>query len=225
MTSPITKDKSRLPRKTLSSQLDRLDAILDGLAENLNDAVAQAVKDAVGLAIKEAVQGVLTEVLANPELLNKLRPEPGPRAGLPIPATPPPAVKRPGWLSRLAGTAQDACGKAANLLRQACRQVAQRACGAWESLWSCLTKAATRVKVLGRGVGAMLRGAAGVAWQLGQPLLIALGVGVALGLGGFLAGPVVSAAVNGIAGFLGSLVASTVNSQRQARTGVEHRQT
>jgi hypothetical protein len=51
MTNPITKDNGRLPRKTLSAQLDRLDDILDGLADSLNGAVAQAVKDAVGLAV------------------------------------------------------------------------------------------------------------------------------------------------------------------------------
>jgi hypothetical protein len=37
-------------KKTLSFQLDRLDTILDGLAEALNGAVAEAVKEAVGPA-------------------------------------------------------------------------------------------------------------------------------------------------------------------------------
>src|SRR6516225_2816140 len=55
-------------RKSLSEQIDRLDKILDGLAEALNGAVADAVTQAVGLAVKEAVQTVLTEVLSNPDL-------------------------------------------------------------------------------------------------------------------------------------------------------------
>lgn len=62
-------------RKTLASQLDRLDTILDTLSEGLNEAAASAVEKAVGLAVKqavgqavaqavhEAVQAVLTEVL------------------------------------------------------------------------------------------------------------------------------------------------------------------
>ena len=42
-------------RKTLASQIDRLDSILDGLAENLNEAVADSVKGAVTVAVQEAV--------------------------------------------------------------------------------------------------------------------------------------------------------------------------
>jgi hypothetical protein len=60
-------------RKSLSEQIDRLDKILDGLAEALNGAVADAVTQAVGLAVKEAVQTVLTEVLANPDLRAQLQ--------------------------------------------------------------------------------------------------------------------------------------------------------
>jgi hypothetical protein len=60
-------------RKSLSEQIDRLDKILDGLAEALNGAVADAVTQAVGLAVKEAVQTVLTEVLSNPDLRAQLQ--------------------------------------------------------------------------------------------------------------------------------------------------------
>ena len=60
-------------RKSLASQIDRLDTMLDGLADGLNEAVAQAVQGAVALAVKEAVQAVLTEVLTNPAVLAKLQ--------------------------------------------------------------------------------------------------------------------------------------------------------
>jgi hypothetical protein len=66
-----TTTNSRL-RKSLADEIDRLDAILDGLANALNESVAAAVKEAVGLAVKEAVQAVLTEVLANPAVLELL---------------------------------------------------------------------------------------------------------------------------------------------------------
>jgi hypothetical protein len=66
-----TTTNSRL-RKSLADEIDRLDAILDGLANALNESVATAVKEAVGLAVKEAVQAVLTEVLANPAVLQLL---------------------------------------------------------------------------------------------------------------------------------------------------------
>jgi hypothetical protein len=53
-------------RKSLAEQIDRLDAILDGLSDALNESVAAAVSEAVGVAVKEAVQAVLAEVLTNP---------------------------------------------------------------------------------------------------------------------------------------------------------------
>jgi hypothetical protein len=56
------------PRKTLASQLDRLDGILDGL----DSALAGAVQEAVEQAVKQAVQAVLTEVLTNRELQEQL---------------------------------------------------------------------------------------------------------------------------------------------------------
>jgi hypothetical protein len=56
-------------RKTLASQLDRLDGILDGLDVALSGAVSEAVEQAV----KQAVQAVLTEVLTNRDLQEQLR--------------------------------------------------------------------------------------------------------------------------------------------------------
>jgi hypothetical protein len=64
------------PRKTLASQIDRLDGILDGL----DAALAGAVQDAVEQAVKQAVQAVLTEVLTNRQLQEELR-----RASQPAP--------------------------------------------------------------------------------------------------------------------------------------------
>lgn len=50
-------------KKTLAYQLDRLDSILDGLADALNGAVADAVKQAVGAAAREAVKVALAEAV------------------------------------------------------------------------------------------------------------------------------------------------------------------
>jgi hypothetical protein len=60
-------------RKSLAEQIDRLDGILDGLADGLNEAVANAVQQAVALAVKEAVKAVLTEILGNAAVMDKLR--------------------------------------------------------------------------------------------------------------------------------------------------------
>src|SRR6516162_5838069 len=100
-------------RKTLASQLDRLDSILDGLSEGLNQAVGQAVREAVGLAVQEAVQAVLTELLTNPALREQLqRPAEAESA-------PPddPANKEGGGKSRLSGL----CGRVGDKLRSSCR--------------------------------------------------------------------------------------------------------
>jgi hypothetical protein len=64
-TSPS--NNGRLQRKSLSSQLDRLDNILDGLDGALTGAITDAVKDAVSTAIAEAVRATLIEVVSNPE--------------------------------------------------------------------------------------------------------------------------------------------------------------
>jgi hypothetical protein len=100
-------------RKTLASQLDRLDGILDGLSEGLNQAVAQAVREAVGLAVQEAVQAVLTELLTNPALREQLQgpaeAESAPPDGL--------ANKEDGGGGRLTAL----CGRVGDKLRSACR--------------------------------------------------------------------------------------------------------
>jgi hypothetical protein len=57
------------PRKTLASQLDRFDRVLDGLAENLNAAVADSVKESVAVAVKE----VLAQFLTHTEVPKRLK--------------------------------------------------------------------------------------------------------------------------------------------------------
>jgi hypothetical protein len=78
-------------RKTLASQLDRLDGILDGL----DAALAGAVQEAVEQAVKQAVQAVLTEVLTNRELQEQLQ-----QASQPAPPPEGPHAK-PSKLNRL----------------------------------------------------------------------------------------------------------------------------
>jgi hypothetical protein len=98
-------------RKTLASQLDRLESILDGLSEGLDQAVAQAVREAVGLDVHEAVQAVLAELLTNPALREQLQ-----KAAPPDP--PAPAGRTPeGGRGRLAAL----CSRVRDKLRSACR--------------------------------------------------------------------------------------------------------
>jgi len=72
-------------RKTLASQIDRLDGILNGL----DAALAGAVQEAVEQAVKQAVQAVLTEVLTNRELQEQLQ-----QAAQPVPPPEPPRGRK-----------------------------------------------------------------------------------------------------------------------------------
>jgi hypothetical protein len=97
-------------RKSLAEQIDRLDTILDGLAEGLTGAVADAVRATVGLAVKEAVQAVLIEVLSNPAVLVKLR------------GTEPeaPAPRKPSHVAQVVGMAKVAASTAWATVRKVC---------------------------------------------------------------------------------------------------------
>lgn len=59
-------------RKSLASQLDRLDSILDGLAENLNEAVATAVTETVGKVVCEAMRVGFREITTDPAIASVL---------------------------------------------------------------------------------------------------------------------------------------------------------
>lgn len=80
------------PRKQLGDQLDRLDGILEVLAEALPGAVADACREGAKQAMTEAV----VELLANPDvralLAGRVNPPPVP--------PPPPADPQPTWWER-----------------------------------------------------------------------------------------------------------------------------
>jgi hypothetical protein len=83
----------RPPRKQLGDQLDRLDSILDVLADALPAAVADACKEGAKLAMKE----VVLELLTNPDVRAMLTTS--------VPAPPPtpavPTVTKPTWWQTL----------------------------------------------------------------------------------------------------------------------------
>src|SRR6516225_8628043 len=85
MTTTTTNPNGRT-RKSLAEQIDRLDAILDGLSEALQGAVAAAVQEAAGRAVREAVRAVLAETLTDPALRERalhVDSQPTPRADSP----------------------------------------------------------------------------------------------------------------------------------------------
>src|SRR5579863_1570681 len=62
--SQSTIANGRPQRKQLSDQLDRLDSIIDALAEGLPAAVAAAAREGTRAAVKDAI----LEILTNPDL-------------------------------------------------------------------------------------------------------------------------------------------------------------
>jgi hypothetical protein len=169
-------------RKSLAEQLDRLDLILDGLAEGLNEAVVLAVQQAIGVAVKEAVQVVLTELLTNPAVVEHVcgvAPPPAP----PVAGTPKPGVvgrlcRVWGWIGQRMRALGQAVGARLHRSCQACVRQFQRArqrCAAW---WS-------RLQVVRHFL---------------VQVLMALGVGVAVGTAAYCAGPWLAASVGAAGG-------------------------
>jgi hypothetical protein len=184
-------------RKTLAEQLDRLDAILDGLADNLNAAVAAAVRDGVRAEAQQAVQTVLAEALRSPAFLalvcgavamsqrqaRQVRPGP---AGL--------LAMLKGWaaccMSRaprvLAGFG-DRCRQLWQAAGQQLRRTSDACVG---QARQALAKASRACQTTGRFL-----------WRLRTPLLAATNAGLLLGLLTGFGGPVVAGLVGGLAGF------------------------
>jgi hypothetical protein len=194
----------RAQRKSLAEQIDRLDLILDGLADGLSAAVADAVTAAVGTAVQAAVR----EVLSNPELLRRLRPEPAPATGT--------YRRLASWL----------CGGLAAVLRRCWRGLSTATAQVRQKAEEVTAALRAGRKALADRVRAGMTSFARRVWLGGElvvllarryrkPLLVALAVGAAVGLGCYLAGPAVSSAVSGLAGFVGALVAGTLSRLRR----------
>jgi hypothetical protein len=186
MTTVNTHTDGRV-RKSLADQIDRLDRILDGLADGLNEAVATAVKEAVSAAVQESVRAVLSELLVNPDLLRTIR------DGLAPPTTAEvPVVKS--TASQAAGTACPVVGR-----RWACLRA--RVLGGMQCLAAWLGSGRRRLDAAWTGLCA---GGQFLArhWR---PVLIAVGIGSAAGVAAYLLGPWLCTAAGGLAGFTASL--------------------
>jgi hypothetical protein len=113
-------------RPSLSEQIDRLDSILDGLAEALNEAVTMAVKEAVSVAVKEAVQAVMAEVLANADVLARLRGiASSPAHG---------GAPKPNALKRFLGRVRDCAASGLRVCASAPRRIGSLLTAAWSGL-------------------------------------------------------------------------------------------
>jgi hypothetical protein len=160
------------PRKQLSDQLDRLDSILDAIAEGLPGAVTDACREGARQAVKDAI----IEVLTNPELraLVAPRPEPVP-AEVPIPPAPP----KPSLWNRLKAKLSEA--------RAVLTGAATRA---KEAVASNYRAAGDTVVAVGKATGEALP------WK--RVLWVGAGVGLAVGVACLVAPHAMAAAVSAV---------------------------
>jgi hypothetical protein len=95
-----TTETNNKPRKSLAEQIDRLDSLLTGLSEAIEGTVADAVQRSVTVAIERAVEGLFTQLVANPAVVELLR---GAAAPAMPEGTPPAATPRSSVRERLSG--------------------------------------------------------------------------------------------------------------------------
>jgi hypothetical protein len=183
MTSII--NNGNTSRKQLSSQLDRLDTILDGLAEALNESVASAVKDTVGQVVKEAVETTIREVLSNPDLLQAALTQ-----QMPAPTHKPSRSLFKNALAALLHMSHQAASKVKNALGCA---------------WTRALGKLGKVSAVASSALQHVRTAASFAWRYRWTCATALGVGVVAGVAVYHAGPMIASVVCG----LGSALATT----------------
>jgi hypothetical protein len=191
---------ARMPRKSLGEQIDRLDGILDGLAEALNGAVADAVRDAVGLAVRQAVASTVRELLGQPHLLRAALALHEPQEAMPAPEAP--AQRRSlkaallGCLQRLLSQAGERAAGARSRLRGAwssCLARIKGACGCVRGRYRSLCEAAA-------GAFGRMRSLACRLWRRRRGCLLALAAGAIAGAGGYHAGPLLAGLLSGLSG-------------------------
>jgi hypothetical protein len=194
--TPPANGKARAERKSLAQEIDRLDRMLEGLSDSLNESVAAAVQDAVRGAVTLAVQAAVQEVLASPAFLDRIRAAAAPAQ--PAPARPAPAG--PGLFARMATTLKGWAVQGWAWAKATVADVSAAAKACWAEMKSRAASAWARAKVLAWLLWGLL-------CLLRRPLLVAAGVGLAVAVGCYLAGPLVGALVSGTGGVLTTLAA------------------
>ena len=156
----ITASRNGTPqRKQLSDQLDRLDGIIDCLADGLTE----AVRDAVKVGTTTALQQILLEAVSNQATRDLLRQVFAPEATKPSPAEPAPVPeaatisRKASFLARCKGTVAAVAHRVAALPG----------------------KIVAGVKGVGRKVKGLAR-KLNFAWQLKKAIVVGLGIGTAV---------------------------------------------
>src|SRR5262245_49590357 len=213
MTTETATKNGRLPRATLAGQIDRLDTILDGLAEALNESVADAVRKTVGEVVREAVGEAVREVLEDSNLVRAAVARHSAAEAMPDDAQPKRTLAEAlgdalGWVVALAAPPVLYSGKALS----------------WAWSW-CLQKvrqALSPLAPLCESASAAFNGLAwlcGLAWQSRAACLASLGVGAAVGLIAYVCGPLTSSALAALGSTCLCLAGSAIAGLAQAFGG------
>ena len=178
MSATATLNGKPQSRKQLADQLDRLDSIIDALAEGLPGAVADACRDGARLAVKDAI----IEIISNPELRALLAPPPVSAPSVPVspPEPKPMPDPKPGFWKRFTSKAKAATNAVVGAAVKAKESVVDRCKAARDTIAAVGT-------------------AAGEVMPTKQISLVALGVGIVVGVA-CLVVPQTVAAVVGAAG-------------------------
>jgi len=196
MSPPITNPNGQ-QRKTLAAQIDRLDSMLDNLAEGINGTVVDAVKEAIEQAVREAVHTAVKEVLTNPVLQERLR-----SAATPVGA---PAALRSSsvvhgvrracrWLANLAKGACSGTYAAARWIGSTTQEIAR---GSVRAVHDFGRRMCQRGQALVRGLWLRSRSLYHLSRRVCAVAVVALGVAMVLATVAITAGPFLASLLSG----------------------------
>ena len=171
-------------RKTLANQLDRLDNIIDAMADGLPKTIADVVCQAISAALPQAIQAVITQVLSQPEVLRQL-------AGLnaPVPAASPATNEAITTAPAQMPQTESAAPSSRSKLGTAWGWLRTTTCNTGTWVCSKLPSVREGVCAAGRKV-----------WQHRYLVALSLAIGVMVGCTSFVAGPLLSSMALGLCG-------------------------
>jgi hypothetical protein len=199
-------------RKTLASQLDRLDKILDVLSDGINETVTDVVREAVTVAVKQTLETVVHELLNRPEILKAIVPQQPAPVATAMPAEPTKGTSKVAlvgsWLlAAIAGAWAWTTGKA-KLVASKAAEIGSTA----------------KAKCIGLGRRLWLLGPAAkqggawlieTGWNYRGTVTTALGVGLAVGLLAYYVGHGFSATICGLGGMASVPAYRFANAEQQ----------
>jgi hypothetical protein len=172
-------------RKSLAEQLDRLEGVIENLADGLNQTVAEVVKEAVTVAVQQAIQGVVQAVVANPGLLRQLTGQVNTTPG----STPEP---KPSRLKKAWQWLRTKLGSTSIVIKERMRRLGN-------SIRTKLGSIRLKLGQNARGFFPALAETARKVWRLRRPVALSLLIGMgACGIG-IVSGPDVSVVLLGLA--------------------------